>query len=142
VASLEPDIEAAICYPPHPAFDRLCEIFTVAFSRNGADPYIGRRLAELYRQAGLADVKVEARAGVYPPGHSRRTIRADLVRSLRPQILEMGLADERELDELDGAAREHLDDPDTIVMAHLYFLAWGRKRARARRAGSFHVEHS
>jgi len=133
VASLEPDTEAAICYPPHPAFDRLCEIFTVAFSRNGADPNIGRRLAELYRQAGLADVKVEARAGVYPPGHSRRTIRADLVRSLRPQVLEMGLADERELDQLDGAAREHLDDPETIVMPHLYFLAWGRKRARTRR---------
>jgi hypothetical protein len=35
-AGLEPDTEAAICYPPHPAFDRLCEIFIVAFSRNGA----------------------------------------------------------------------------------------------------------
>ncbi|MGO9820558.1 MAG: hypothetical protein ACLPTJ_07895 [Solirubrobacteraceae bacterium] len=37
VAGLEPDTEVAICYPPHPAFDRLCEIFTVAFSRNSAD---------------------------------------------------------------------------------------------------------
>ncbi len=36
VAGLEPDTEAAICSPPHPAFDRLCEIFTIAFSRNGA----------------------------------------------------------------------------------------------------------
>ena len=53
VAGLEPDTEAAICYPPHPAFDRLCEIFTIAFSRNGADPHFGRRMAELYRQAGL-----------------------------------------------------------------------------------------
>jgi hypothetical protein len=41
VAGLEPDTEAAICYPPHPAFERLCEIFTVGFSRNGADPHIG-----------------------------------------------------------------------------------------------------
>jgi SAM-dependent methyltransferase len=89
VAGLEWDTEAAICYPPHPAFDRLCEIFTMAFSRNGADPHIGRRMAELYRQVGLENVMVAARAGVYPPGHSRRTIRADLVRSMRPQILEM-----------------------------------------------------
>jgi ubiquinone/menaquinone biosynthesis C-methylase UbiE len=129
VAGLEPDTEAAICYPPHPAFDRLCEIFTAAFSRNGADPHIGRRMAELYREAGLEDVTVDARAGLYPPGHSRRTIRADLVRAMRPRIIELGLADERELDELDGSVREHFDNPDTVVMPHLLFLTWGRKPA-------------
>jgi ubiquinone/menaquinone biosynthesis C-methylase UbiE len=127
VAGLEPDGEVAICYPPDPAFDRLCEVFSVVFARNGADLHTGRRLAELYRQAGLEDITVECRAGVYPIGHSRRTIRADLVRSMRPQILEMGLADERELDELDRAARNHFEDPDTVVMPFLNFLASGRK---------------
>jgi ubiquinone/menaquinone biosynthesis C-methylase UbiE len=131
VAGLEPDGEAAICYPPDPAFDRLCELFLIAFSHSGADPCTGRRMAELYRQAGLEDVTVEVRAGVYPAGHSRRTIRADLIRSLRPQILEMGLADERELDQLDGAARKHFENPDTVVMPFLNFLAWGRKPAPA-----------
>lgn len=38
VAGLEPDTEYAICYPPHPGYDRLCEIFTAAFSRNGRGP--------------------------------------------------------------------------------------------------------
>ena len=136
VAGLEPDTEAAVCYPPHPAFGRLCEIFTVAFSRNGADPHIGRRMAELYRQAGLEDVAIEARAVAYPAGHSRRTIRADLVRSMRPQILEMGIVDERELDELDAAARKHFDDPDTVVMPALMFLAWGRKPQPSGAAGA------
>lgn len=129
VAGLEPDTEAAICYPPHPAFDRLCEIFTIAFSRNGADPRFGRRMAELYRQAGLQNITVEVRAGVYPAGHSRRTIRADLVRSMRPQIIEMGLARHQELDELDAAARKHFENPDVLVMPGLYFLARGRKSA-------------
>ena len=46
---------------------------------------------------------------------------------MRPRILERGLAGERELEELDRAAREHLDDPDTLVLPHLLFLAWGRK---------------
>jgi ubiquinone/menaquinone biosynthesis C-methylase UbiE len=131
VAGMEPDTEAAICYPPHPAFDRLREIFTIAFSRNGADPHIGRRMAELYRQAGLEDVTLEARAEVYPAGYSRRTIRADLVRSMRPQVLDMGLADVRELDQLDAAARKHFDNPDTVVIPTLMFLAWGRKPASA-----------
>ena len=65
VAGMEPDTEAAICYPPSPAFDRLCEIFTRAFSRNGADPHLGRRMAELYRQAGLEDVTIEARSEIH-----------------------------------------------------------------------------
>ena len=129
VVSVEPDCEMCICYPPHPAFDRLADLFTVTFSRNGADPLIGRRLAELYRDAGLEDVTIEARAGVYPLGHSRRTIRPDLIRTLRSQILALGAADEQELDELDAAAREHLANPDVVVMPNLYFLATGRKPA-------------
>jgi hypothetical protein len=68
-------------------------------------------------------------ANVYPPGHSRRTILPDLVRSLRPAILELGLADERELAQVDRAVREHLADPRTIMMPHLLFVAWGRKPA-------------
>jgi SAM-dependent methyltransferase len=127
VVSVEPDCENGICYPPHPAFDRLAELFTAAFSRNGADPLIGRRLAELYRDAGLEDVTIEARACVYPLGHSRRTIWPDLVRTLRPQILALGAADERELDGLDAAARNHLADPDVVVVPGLWFLATGRK---------------
>jgi ubiquinone/menaquinone biosynthesis C-methylase UbiE len=127
VASMEPDTEYVRCYPPHPAFDRLCEIFTVVFRRNGADPWIGRRVAHLFRQAGLDEVQAEARVQMYPPGNSRRTIRLDLVRSMRPQVLEMGLASAAELDELDTAARAHLDDPHTVVIYGLLFLTWGRK---------------
>ena len=127
IASLEPDAEYSLCYPDHPAWTRVSAIFNAAFSRNGADILIGRRLTELYRAAGLDDIGVEARAGVYRSSDSRRAVRPDLVRSMRPMILDMGLADERELDEIDRAVREHLDDPRTIVMPHLTFLVWGRK---------------
>jgi SAM-dependent methyltransferase len=129
VAVMEPDTEYAMCYPPHPAFTRISEIFPVVFGRNGADNTIGRRVPELFRQAGLADVGVEARVQMYPHGSSRRTIRLDLVRSMRPQVVEMGLASEAELKELDTAARAHLDDPHTVAVFGLLFLTWGRKPA-------------
>jgi SAM-dependent methyltransferase len=74
VASMEYDMEYVLCYPPHHAVDRISEIFTLAFRRNGADPWIGRRVPELFRDAGLADIAVEARAPVYPAGHTRRPI--------------------------------------------------------------------
>jgi hypothetical protein len=101
----------------------------VVFGRNGADHTIGRRVPRLFRQAGLTDVGVEARVQMYPHGHSRRANRLDLVRSMRPQIVEMGLASEAELEELDAVARAHLDDPSTVAVFGLLFLAWGRKPA-------------
>jgi SAM-dependent methyltransferase len=129
VAVAEPDIEPALCYPPHPAFDRVGEIRWAAFRRHGTDPAIGRRVPELFRQAGLTDIGVESRTQMYPPGNSRRTVRLDLVRAMRPQIVEMGLAGEDELDQLDAALRPHLEDPHTVLMTGLLFLVWGRKPA-------------
>ncbi len=127
VASQEPDVDHALCYPALPAWDRMRDIFRASFSRSGADLHIGRRLTELYREAGLADIEVAVHAPAYPAGHSRRTVIPDLVRSLRPMILELGLSDERELAELDRAVREHLADPRTLMMPHLLIVAWGRK---------------
>jgi SAM-dependent methyltransferase len=131
VAVLEPDVGGSVCYPPDPAWDRLTEIFLSAQQVDGADTFIGRRMPELFRRAGLVDIGVEAKADIYPAGNSRRTIRADLVRSMRPKILAAGIASERELDEVDQAVREHLGDPGTLMLPHLLFLAWGRKPADA-----------
>jgi ubiquinone/menaquinone biosynthesis C-methylase UbiE len=135
IVSVEPDTEYGLCYPAHPAFDRLGALFHAAFRRNGADPFIGRRLTELYREAALEEIGVAARASIHPAGDSRRTIRLDLVRSLRPVILERGLADEWELDELDRAARAHLANPQTLIMPGLFFLAWGRRPTTAAAEG-------
>ncbi|MBV9354680.1 MAG: methyltransferase domain-containing protein, partial [Chloroflexi bacterium] len=122
----EPDLGGRVCYPPHPAWDQLCEVFSTAFQQDGADLFIGRRLPTLLREAGLEDVGVEARADVYPLGHSRRTILPDLVHALRPRIVGR-LLSEQALDELDRELRAHLQNPHTLVLPHLYFLAWGRR---------------
>ena len=42
-------------------------------------------------------------------------------------IVKQGIASEAELDELDHAVREHLADPDTLVVPFMYFMVWGRK---------------
>jgi hypothetical protein len=78
-------------------------------------------------RAGLHEVRVAARVQLFPPGSSRRTVRIDLVRSMRPHVLAMGLASAAELDDLDTAARAHLTDPHTIGIFGLLFLTWDRK---------------
>jgi trans-aconitate methyltransferase len=132
VASQEPDVEYAICHPPLPAWDRLREIFKTSFTRSGADLRLGRWLPGMYRQAGLEGIQVKMHAGTYLAGHSRRTVIPDLVRSLRPVIAELGLASDAELAELDRAVRQHLEDPDTLMMPHLLVAVWGRKPAKGR----------
>jgi ubiquinone/menaquinone biosynthesis C-methylase UbiE len=127
VASQEADAEFSICYPPLPEWDRLWSLFQASFPRAGADLRLGRRLPELFREAGLADVGATVYASCYPAGHSRRTVIPDLVRSLHPVILGLGLAGERELADVDAAVRAHLADPRTLVMPHLLVTAWGRK---------------
>jgi ubiquinone/menaquinone biosynthesis C-methylase UbiE len=127
VISLEPDVEPSICQPSQTAYDRLGAMFPVVFSRNGADWKMGRRVAELYRAAGLVDIQVDTRAEVYPKGHTRRTIRIDLLRSMRPFIVELGLATDSELEELFNEALAHLDNPDVIIMPAMTFLVSGRK---------------
>ncbi len=127
VASVEPDVETTFCYPANAAFDRISTFFPPVFGRNGADPLIGRRVPELLRQAGLEDIGVQVTAQAYPAGHTRRTIRLDLLSSIRSQVVEMGLASAEELDDLDAAARAHLDDPATVAVYGLLFLTCGRK---------------
>ena len=116
-----------ICHPPHEAWDRLARILRQAWRLEEADITMGRQMTELYRAAGLEDVGVQAFADVHPAGHRRRMIVPDLVRSLRPKILERELLTERQLDELDRAARAHIEDPRTVMLPMLYFTAWGRK---------------
>jgi ubiquinone/menaquinone biosynthesis C-methylase UbiE len=127
VLSFEPDCESSVCYPSHAAYDRLVDILAPVFSRHGADWRIGRRVGELFRSAGLVDVEVECRGDTYPHGHSRRTILVDLIRSMRTQVVEQGLATDTELDELFTAAVAHLENPDVVVMPHLSFLVSGRR---------------
>jgi ubiquinone/menaquinone biosynthesis C-methylase UbiE len=127
VASQEADAEFSICYPPLPEWDRLWSLFGASFPRAGADLRLGRRLTELFREAGLTDLGAMVHASCYPAGHSRRTVIPDLVRSLHPVILSLGLAGERELADVDAAVRAHLADPRTLIMPHLLVTAWGRK---------------
>ena len=128
VAASEPDIPMTVCYPTLDAWDRMAQLFRQSITKDGADEAIGRRLPELFHQAGLVDIGVEASTNVYPHGHSRRTVRADLFRTLRGKIVARGMADAAELDDIDRAVRAHLDDPQTLV-AHTAFSAWGRKPA-------------
>lgn len=119
-----------------------------------ADPVHVAMAAGFVAECGLDSVKVlvaDARCTGQPSGsfdlvHTRTLlitvpepaqVITEMVRLARPggQVASLepdceyalGLASEAELDELDAAARAHLDDPRTVAMSHTLFLTWGRR---------------
>jgi SAM-dependent methyltransferase len=127
VAFHDADYVSHVCDPSLPALDRLLELFHASAQLTGIDLTVGRTLPRLLRQAGLVDVQARPMVSIFPPGHPRRTITLDLVDNVASRWLAQGLTTESELAVLIASLRRHLEDPDTLVMSHLFVQAWGRK---------------
>jgi SAM-dependent methyltransferase len=127
VALHEADWMAHFCEPPSPAWSRLMAALEAHAGAQGIDLYIGRRVPALLRAAGLVEVQVRPVIHVYPPGHSRRPIFHQFVGNVREQVLAQGLLTASEMDDLMATLQAHLDDPETLVVSHLFFQAWGRR---------------
>jgi SAM-dependent methyltransferase len=127
VVSHEADFLAHCCDPPSPAWNRLFEILKAFSEAKGIDLFVGRKTHRLLRDAGIIDVQVRPVIHVYPHGHNRRSIFLDFIRNIRDAAIKEGFAEEAELDVLTAELRQHLDDPGTQVVSHLFFQAWGRK---------------
>jgi SAM-dependent methyltransferase len=127
VALHEADYVSHICDPPLDAWTNLVELLETYSEKNGIDPFIGRKLPRLLRDAGLTEVRVNPIIHIYPPGHGRRNILLDFAENLSERILAQRLVGERELTEMKVTLERHLANPDTLVVSHLFFQAWGRK---------------
>ena len=94
---------------------------------NGIDPMIGRKLPRLLREAGLTDIRVNPIIHVYPANHGRRNLLLDFSENLSERLVAQKLIGEAALTGLKAELAQRLADPDTLVVSHLYFQAWGRK---------------
>jgi SAM-dependent methyltransferase len=127
VAFHEADALSEVCDPPLDAWTQLRSLLNRYASLNGIDLFVGRRLPRLLRDAGLADVKLRPIVHIDEPGHPRRSLLADFVDNLRERVIANGLIAREELDRLRAEVRQHVEDPDTLVVSHLFIQAWGRR---------------
>ncbi|MDI1481967.1 methyltransferase domain-containing protein [Polyangium sp. y55x31] len=127
IASHEADYLPHMCDPPSPAWDRLREIFQAYTRAKGVDLFVGRRVHRMLRDAGIVGIQVNPVIHVYPHGHNRRSIFLDFVQNVRDELVRDGFASDEELNALTQDLKRHCDDPDTLVVSHLFFQVWGRK---------------
>jgi SAM-dependent methyltransferase len=129
VAFHEADALSEVCDPPRGAWTRLRDLLNRYAALNGIDLFVGRRLPRLLRDAGLEDVHVHPIVHVNEPGDPHRSLLPDFVDNLTERVIAGGLIARDELDSLQAEVRRHLENPDTLVISHLYIQAWGRKPA-------------
>jgi ubiquinone/menaquinone biosynthesis C-methylase UbiE len=127
VALHEADYLPHVCEPPLSAWDRLFQVYETYSRTNGIDLFVGRRVPGMLRAAGLVDVQANPVIHLYPHSHPRRTIFLQFIENVRDRILAQSLLTDAELTDLMTALRNHLEDPDTLVVSHLFFQVWGRK---------------
>ena len=114
-------------YPKSPALDRLKDVLMSVILGIGADPFAGRRVFRLLRDAGLREVDFRACTARALSDHDLRDELPQIVLAVRESILKFGLMKETEIDEAVAACRAHLADPHTITTPSTVIQAWGRK---------------
>lgn len=127
VAFHEADYVAHVCDPQLDEWTRAVELLDAYSRANAIDLYIGRKTPRLLRAAGLVDVQVNPIVHIYPPGYQRRSILADFVENLRDRLVEGGFVEHDELTSITQKITDHVADPNTTVVSHLFIQAWGHK---------------
>jgi len=129
LALQEADADGIHVYPPCAAFDRLKAVLISLFAEIGADPYAGRRVYGLLRNAGLTNVDFRACTARARSQDDLADYLPQTVQSVRDTIMKLGLMTETDVEKAIAACRAHLDDAATISTTSTVFQAWGRKGA-------------
>lgn len=119
------DYDGEFCDPPCSAFNRYSDLFVQAIERRGADPFIGRKLARLLRDAGFASVNSVL---VQPYGCSGDVKQVQFLTFLgiRDALLQSGLADAEEIAAIARELQVFAQSPQTTLGWPRIFQVWGR----------------
>jgi SAM-dependent methyltransferase len=116
-----------VCEPAHESWAALLGVFHDVFRAGGGDPFVGRRLPALLREAGISDMRAQVHTALPEPGEYRRTHLLALIESLRGKVIASGLMDQAELERHRAALSDHLANPATLVIDKLLVQCWGHK---------------
>ena len=115
------DFRGSFCHPDSPAYRRFCDIYVATALARGGDPSIGRRLPELLRAAGFAQIRTWAAqpVGVAPEGTEGAVKRVSplTLENIADAAVAEGVAARPELTALTEELHRLAADPHTLMSA-------------------------
>jgi SAM-dependent methyltransferase len=127
---VEFDIGAMRAEPEVALVEDVRRWIEAAFRAAGADPRIGTQAGQLLRRAGFADVStLGVQAYFAPSDPTGPLLCAGVTRTLAPQIVAQGIADEAELglDTLQERIAEQVAARDAVILPPAVVGAWGTR---------------
>jgi SAM-dependent methyltransferase len=127
-AAIEFDIGGARSEPSVPLVDRCVRWVMDTFTSVGAHPTIGTRLHEVFRAAGLYDVRSFGIQGYYAPDDpTGPRLVAGIVRSLAHEIVAAGLTTEEEIgvETLEARLAADVREAGAVIVPPTVVGAWG-----------------
>lgn len=123
-----PDWGGFLIAPSNPELDQAIEYYKLLQQRNGGNPYIGRQLRALLREAGFTGIKASASYECYEPLSSIAEYLALRIESSEnlDRAVERGWTDSQSLVSMSSALREWSQHPDGLF-AQAWCEAVGQK---------------
>jgi hypothetical protein len=121
------DFTGSFCYPPNPAYDRYCELYSAVIRRRGGDANVGTQLYQLCLDAGFRGVHVQvvqpAHAGLAP----EKGLALSTLVNIADAIIAEGLATAEELQETVAALAAFTEDVRSVIALPRVFQVWGQR---------------
>jgi 2-polyprenyl-3-methyl-5-hydroxy-6-metoxy-1,4-benzoquinol methylase len=118
------DFSGYFCYPNCAAFDRYLDLYAKVVHLKGGDPDIGLKLADMFLQAGLAEVGIQVVQPVHREGEGKRIAQITLER-IGDAVKAAGLVSAKEFTATVAELAEFTVRTDTIISLPRVFQVWG-----------------
>jgi ubiquinone/menaquinone biosynthesis C-methylase UbiE len=127
------DAEIGGCFsdPPNEGLDFYVRTYCEALERAGGDPWLGRKLPRLFREAGIPG----CRFSLFQPANvsgEEKTLPLLTLEATREAILSTGVAGLEELRSALASLSKFTDDPGTLIAGPRIFQAWSRREPTAK----------
>jgi ubiquinone/menaquinone biosynthesis C-methylase UbiE len=119
VAVQEPDCAKQYCYPESWAYEKIPEIYNRVF----ANAFIGRQLYALFQQLGYPSPHIEVMTIAGVNVELRRSYRM-VIEAIGPVLIEKGILDAQELQELGEELRRVEEQDDVLCVWSPTFSVW------------------
>jgi ubiquinone/menaquinone biosynthesis C-methylase UbiE len=119
VAVQEPDCAKQYCYPESWAYEKIPDIYSRVF----ANPFIGRQLYSLFQQLDCPSPHIDVMTIAGVNVELRRSYRM-VIEAIGPVLIEKGILDAQELQELGEELRRVEEQDDVLCVWSPTFSVW------------------